>query len=116
MRILIVDDSAPMRATLREILSGVTDDINECSDGEDALEAYDRLHPDLVLMDIRMPGMDGITATMHILKAHADAHVAMVTEHNDPRYRMESDRLGAHAYFLKDDLRTLRMYVEKLAS
>ncbi|MBN1449257.1 MAG: response regulator transcription factor [Bacteroidetes bacterium] len=116
MRILIVEDNDAMRGTLRDLLSFITGDIVECADGTDAADAYEHHHPDLVLMDIRMPIMDGITAARNILRKHADARIVMVTEHDDRLYHRESRRIGVVEYFLKDDLRSLRQYVQAVSS
>jgi DNA-binding NarL/FixJ family response regulator len=116
MKILIVDDNSHMRSTLRDLLSSIVEDISECADGAEAEEAYETLHPDLVLMDIRMPRLDGLTAATHILSAHLDARVVIVSEYNDKAYRSEGLRIGVDRYFLKDDLRPLREYVARLAA
>jgi CheY-like chemotaxis protein len=116
MKILIVDDNSHMRSTLRDLLSGIVEDISECSDGIEAEAMYDALHPDLVLMDIRMPRMDGLTAATHILTAHRDARVVIVSEYNDSSYHQAGKSIGVHRYFLKDDLRPLREYVAAIVA
>ncbi|MBR9974570.1 MAG: response regulator transcription factor [Bacteroidetes bacterium] len=116
MRLLIVEDNDAMRGTLRDLLSFIQGEIIECADGSDAADAYEHHHPDLVLMDIRMPIMDGLTAARDILGKHADARIAIVTEYDDRLYHTESRRIGIEEYFMKDDLRALRQYVQDVFS
>jgi len=103
-RVLIVDDSRPMREFLRMTLADVAVVVGECEDGADALEAYIRLQPDWVLMDVDMKDMDGIAATRQIIAAYPKAQVAMVTDYNDVELRRASLEAGAKQYFLKEDL------------
>lgn len=77
-RILVVDDALFMRMTIRKILiSGGYTRIDEASNGEEALALYEEKHPDLVLLDITMPGMSGIEVLEEILKAAPEANVVM---------------------------------------
>ncbi len=72
-----------------------------------ALEMYRTHHPDWVLMDVRMPEVDGITATHRIKDAFPDARIIMVSGHNDPLLQKQAHEAGAIAYVLKDDLSQL---------
>ena len=85
--VLIVDDSRPMRELIRMTLAGVAEIVGECSDGSEALSAYERLRPDWVLMDIEMTHVDGITATREIMAAHPLAKIVIVTDYNDDALR-----------------------------
>jgi CheY-like chemotaxis protein len=102
-RILIVEDNADQRLTMKNLLSELGE-IYECSDGEQAVTAYDRLMPDWVLMDIRMGRMSGITATRRIKTAHPDAHIIIVTGYDDDGLRAAARRAGAQEYVLKSNL------------
>jgi len=106
MKVLIVEDNGSMRHLLRSIV-GEWAEVFECEDGSQALSCYERVRPDWVLMDIRMPGVSGIEATRRILASHGDARVVMVTNFADERMREKAQRAGACGYVLKEDLSVL---------
>jgi DNA-binding NarL/FixJ family response regulator len=103
-RILIVDDQRLMREGLRTLLELEPDfDVaGEAGEGAAALEAYEALAPDIVLMDIRMPGMDGVEATRRLRARHPGARVIILTTFDDEAYVFEGLRAGAQGYLLKD--------------
>jgi DNA-binding NarL/FixJ family response regulator len=104
IRILLVDDQRLMREGLR-ILLELEPDLQiagEAEDGETALEAYDSLQPDVVLMDVRMPGMDGVEATWRLRKRWPSARVVILTTFDNDEYVFEGLRAGALGYLLKD--------------
>jgi two-component system, NarL family, response regulator LiaR len=103
-RLLIADDHALIREGLRTMLSG-EDDIQviaEAKDGKEALSMCRNLRPDLVLMDVRMPVMDGLEATRRIKEEMPHISVVMVTMHENPDYLFEAIKAGAAGYVLKD--------------
>ncbi|MEP6947129.1 MAG: response regulator transcription factor [Acidobacteriota bacterium] len=102
--VLIVDDSRPMRELIRMTLSGVAEIVGECSDGSEALSAYERLRPDWVLMDINMKDVDGITATQQITAAHPEAKIMIVTDYDDEGLRRAAREAGAAEYVVKENL------------
>ena len=104
IRLLIVDDQRLMREGLRTLLELEQgfEIAGEAADGEAALEAYTRLKPDVVLMDIRMPGMDGIEATRRICAQWPEARVIILTTFDDDANVFEGLRVGAAGYLLKD--------------
>jgi len=112
MKIMIVEDNDRMRGTLRRIMSTVSPDICECPSGEEAVARYSALSPDVVLMDIRMTGIDGIEATRQIIEQDRGAHIIIVTEHDEDFFREDAKNAGAREYFLKDSLLELRKYLE----
>ncbi|GAA3254207.1 response regulator [Dactylosporangium siamense] len=101
--VLIVDDQELIRTGFRLILTarGI-DVIGEAADGAQAVEAAQRLRPDVVLMDIRMPVMDGLEATRRILELLPDCRVLMLTTFDLDRYVYAALRLGASGFLLKD--------------
>ncbi len=66
MKILIVEDNMAVRRIIRHVVNEIASEIVECADGEDVLPLYEKHHPDLVLMDIRMPNVDGLLATTRL--------------------------------------------------
>jgi CheY-like chemotaxis protein len=107
--IMIVDDNAPMRQVIRAVIESFSSDRDfvECVDGTEAVDAYTRLLPAWVLMDIRMPQMDGLAATKAIRSHDPGARIILVTTFDDPDFRRESAALGATAYVLKERLADL---------
>jgi DNA-binding NarL/FixJ family response regulator len=103
-RILIADDHALVREGLRTMLSGEDgiEVIAEANDGQQALDVCRELGPDLVLMDVRMPVMDGLEATRKIKQEMPKTSVMMVTMHENPDYLFEAVKAGAAGYVLKD--------------
>ena len=104
IRVLLVDDQALFREGLSTLLS-VQDDVavvGEAENGAAALEAIARLKPDVVLMDIRMPVLDGVAATKRITTEFPNCRVIMLTTFDDDEYIFEGLRAGAVGYLLKD--------------
>jgi|SRR5262245_56667813 len=106
--ILIVENNAAVRSLVRAIVAPVAGTVYECTDGQDALAAYVAHRPDVVLMDIAMPGLDGISATIQIRRVDPAAQVVIVTSHNLPDLREAAFRAGTCGYVLKTDLLELR--------
>jgi CheY-like chemotaxis protein len=110
-RILLVDDNPRVRAVIRAVLAHHASDLAECDDGSQVLAAYEAFRPDLVLMDIRMPGMDGIQATALLKQAHPTARVVIVSDHEQDDLRAAARQAGAEGYVVKSDLVMLRELV-----
>ena len=104
IRVLLVDDQRLMRDGLRTLLELEPDlkVVSEAEDGTTALLAYETLAPDVVLMDIRMPGMDGVEATRRMTTRWPEARVIILTTFDDDEYIFEGLRAGALGYLLKD--------------
>jgi DNA-binding NarL/FixJ family response regulator len=104
VRILLVDDQRLMRDGLRTLLELEPDFevAGEADNGQAALDVYLVLAPDVVLMDIRMPVMDGVEATRRLRAADPDAKVIILTTFDDDEYIFEGLRAGALGYLLKD--------------
>jgi DNA-binding NarL/FixJ family response regulator len=106
IRVLLVDDQALIRAGFRMILDAEEDIevVGECSDGTQAVDSARRLSPDVVLMDIRMPEMDGIAATREIAAREGEQgpRVLMLTTFDLDEYVYDALRAGASGFLLKD--------------
>jgi two-component system response regulator DegU len=104
---LIVDDNEGIRRLLRRAIREIADPIWECCDGADALKSYIDRRPDIVLMDIRMPIVDGLEATRRILKFDPEARVMIVTDYDDDDLREVALEAGACGYWLKEEVADL---------
>ena len=104
MKILLVDDHRLFRDGLRPLLARQPDMevVGEAGDGREALRLVADLAPDLVLMDVSMPGMDGLQATRAILAAHPTVRVVILTMHADRAFVAEALKAGAVGYLLKE--------------
>jgi DNA-binding NarL/FixJ family response regulator len=104
IRVVIADDQGLVRVGLRKVLEiePDTEVVGEAADGQQAVAAAARLHPDVILMDIRMPVLDGIEATRRIMRFHPTARVLMLTTFGLDSYVYESLRAGASGFMLKD--------------
>jgi DNA-binding NarL/FixJ family response regulator/class 3 adenylate cyclase len=104
VRVMIVDDQALVRAGFRMILEAEPDldVVGEAADGGEAVEEWQKLKPDVVLMDVRMPEMDGIEATRRLLAAGAETKVVMLTTFDMDEYVYDALRAGASGFLLKD--------------
>ncbi|RIE00687.1 response regulator [Cohnella faecalis] len=99
---MIVDDSGVMRKNIRTILErGNHDVVMEVSDGREVLQNYIYYNPDIVTMDISMPGMDGIEALQGLLKVFPGAKVIMISAMGQKAQVLEAIRYGAKSYLVK---------------
>ncbi len=104
LRILIVDDHAIVRAGIRSLLEGQLDIevVGEAGRGDEAIEEALQLRPELVLLDIAMPGMNGIEVTRRLKKELPDLRILILTMHDDDEFFFPLLRAGASGYVLKD--------------
>jgi len=104
IRVLLVDDHTIVRQGLRCILA--TDEeievIGEAGDGRSAVDLAERLRPDVVVMDLTLPELNGIEATRRIFRQDRDAKVLILTMHNDRMFVRQSLKAGARGYLVKD--------------
>jgi DNA-binding NarL/FixJ family response regulator len=110
MRILIVDDHPVTRDGLRSALS-ITDEVDivgEAASGEEAIEAVDKLKPEVVFMDVRMPGIGGIEATRIIKQENPDTKVILFTVDESRQAISEAIQAGVSGYLLKPSSSTRR--------
>jgi DNA-binding NarL/FixJ family response regulator len=104
IRVVIADDQGLLRVGLRKILEVEPDTevVGEAANGEQAVASAARLLPDVILMDIRMPALDGIEATRRIVRSHPAVRVLILTTFGLDNYVYESLRAGASGFMLKD--------------
>ena len=105
IRVLVADDQSLVRGGFRMLLAGEQDMeiVAEASNGLEAVEKAARFHPTIVLMDIRMPELDGLEATRRILAADAEARILVLTTFDLDEYVYEALRSGASGFVLKDE-------------
>jgi DNA-binding NarL/FixJ family response regulator len=107
-KILSADDHPLIRSGLEAVLSNEPDMqvVGEAANGEEAIDLYRRLRPDIVLMDLRMPVMDGLTATKAIIKEFPDAKIIALTTYEGDEDIHRALSAGARGYLLKDMMRS----------
>jgi DNA-binding NarL/FixJ family response regulator len=105
IRVLVADDQSMVRAGFRMLLAGEQDIevVAEASNGREAVDKAARFHPGVILMDIRMPELDGLQATRQILEADNGARILVLTTFDLDEYVYEALRAGASGFVLKDD-------------
>ena len=108
MRLLIVDDYPGIHHVITSIVSDLADEIFDCTEGVNALDAYLAHRPDFVLMDLAMAGVDGITATRLIKQADPAARIIIVTNYDGADLREAARIAGACGYVLKENLFEVR--------
>ena len=103
--VLIVDDQAPFRRAAKMVMAATPgfDVIGEAESGEEAVELFDELAPGLVLMDINLPGINGIEATRRITDAHPDATVLLLSTYQAADLPGGADSCGAAGYVNKEE-------------
>ena len=108
IRILLADDHTVVRDGLRALLEKQPDMavVAEAADGRDSIRLAEEQSPDVVIMDIGMPNLNGIEATRRILAANPRTAVLMLSMHQDESYVLRSLKAGARGYLLKDSLRS----------
>lgn len=104
IRVALVDDYVLVRKGLRALLAGAGDIevVGEAADGDEALDLVERTDPDVVLMDLRMPRVDGIEATRLVRARHPQVRVLVLTAYPDDDRVLDAVRVGASGYLLKD--------------
>jgi NarL family two-component system response regulator YdfI len=118
IRILIADDHDVVRDGLRLILESEEDFevVGEAANGAEAVRQCGELNPQVVLMDLRMPGMDGLTAIKHIRQQQPGINIVILTTYNEDALMLEGLRSGARSYLLKDTKRQVLFDTLRAAS
>jgi DNA-binding NarL/FixJ family response regulator len=103
VRVLIVDDQEPFRMAARMVVEATDgfDVVGEVETGEGSVDAANELHPDLVLMDVNLPGIDGLESTRQILAAHDTVVVLLLSTYEEAEYAPRAVECGAAAYIPK---------------
>ncbi len=107
MMVLIVDDNAAVRSLIRRILKGFADEIRECANGAQAVAVCQAQSPDVVLMDVEMPELDGLAATRALHTMTPSTPVVIVSQHDEDVIRAAAFAAGACAFASKSDLAAL---------
>jgi len=107
MKIMIVEDNKITRSLIRSTIEPYGLEIVESGNGAEAVADFSAEHPDIVLMDIEMPEMNGITATQKIRSSHPAARIFMVTLYGDQDLRKAAKQASAEKFILKVDLTEL---------
>lgn len=116
MKFLVIDDNPGIRKTIKKVLSEREAVILECCDGTELLDAYETFRPDIVITDIQMPVMDGISATSVLKQHYPDARVIVLTSYKDKDLVLHAISSGADAYVLKEEIVKLYEYINPLLS
>lgn len=101
-RVLLADDHQLLLEALARLLEPACEVVGRVTDGRALLEAADRLHPDVVVTDVSMPGVDGMQAARQLIAAHPEVRVVVLTMHDDPYLAAEAFALGASGFLLKN--------------
>ena len=104
MRVMIIEDEKRARAVIRNLVLAVDPTVQivgECSNGMEGLEMIPKMLPDLVFVDIRMPGMSGLEMIRHLSRKHVKTEYVVITGYSDFRYAKEGIDLGVSGYVLK---------------
>jgi CheY-like chemotaxis protein len=109
---MIVDDHAAFRQVVKTLVQTAGAECLECESGLEAVVQFPQFRPELVLMDIAMKGLDGLSATAQITARFLDAWVVMLTEYDDPDLRAAAQQAGARGYLLKEDLSQLQALLQ----
>jgi CheY-like chemotaxis protein len=104
LRLLVVDDNARVRRTIREIVAALGAVVEECTDGDEVLGRFEAFRPDFVLMDLRMARVDGIAAALMLRAAHPRARIIAVSDHDQDDVRKAARDAGMEAFVAKGDL------------
>lgn len=115
LRLLIVDDQKGIRRLLTEVFLEYGYEIDSCANGIKALEVIPEFKPDLIIMDVKMPGMNGIDVLKKLRETDKDIRVIMMTAYGDQHYINQAETLGVARFLIKPfDLNELKEQVEEI--
>lgn len=118
MNIVIVDDDQLVALSLKTILEATGDIkvITTGKNGSDAIALYNKYQPDILLMDIRMDGINGLDAASHILQDNPDAKILLLTTFSDDEYIIKAINIGAKGYILKQEFESIAPAINAVAN
>lgn len=118
VRVLLVDDQAPFREAARAVVEATEgfEVVGEASTGEASVDASRELHPDLVLMDVNMPGINGLEATRRVLAQSSPVVVLLLSTYEEEEYGSKAAECGASAYIAKSRFDAERLQAAWAAS
>jgi DNA-binding NarL/FixJ family response regulator len=104
IRVLVADDHALVREGIRKVIDdpGRMVVVGEAADGDEALERVAELSPDVIVLDVTMPGRSGLEVTRELVEKHPQLRILILTMHDKQEYVLDAVRAGAHGYVLKD--------------
>ncbi|MBI3194287.1 MAG: response regulator transcription factor, partial [Ignavibacteriae bacterium] len=103
MKILIVEDNMSMYENIAKTVNTAGNEVSFCSTSSEVLQAYERWHPDVVIMDIRIKPLNGIKTTKMLRELYPNVKIIMLTSYDEPEYRNAAREAGANGYVLKDN-------------
>lgn len=103
----------PIRKTIRALVTKSSDEVMECSGGQEAVDHYEEFHPDCILMDIRMKGMNGFLTIKLIRAIDPQSRIVIVTNHDNSSYRKMANQLKADGFFSKANLLELQEFIRQ---
>lgn len=112
MNLLIAEDNNRMRSMIKDLIKDSFITIYECDNGADAIRNYNEHKPEWILMDIRMNGMDGFTASEIILHDYPAANILIVSSFHEEEYINKSKSIGVKGYVLKENLYEILNYIK----
>ena len=116
MKVLIVDDHPGVRTLIREMVTVIASDVRECADGAEAVRTFPEFAPDVVIMDLQMPRLDGFEATRQILAESPRARVIAISQLKHPHTATWAREAGACHFIQKDNLSELVPYLKMQAA
>jgi len=104
IRVLVADDHALVREGIRKVIEDPErmEVVGEAKDGDEALERVAELQPDVIVLDVTMPGRSGLEVTRELVERHPELRILILTMHDKQEYVLDAVRAGAHGYVLKD--------------
>jgi DNA-binding NarL/FixJ family response regulator len=109
VKVIVADDHPLIRMGIRNLFNGMPDIqvIGEAANGQEAIDLVEKLHPDVLILDLQMPIMDGIQALEHLQRCGSKVRILIVSAFNDTQYTSEVLTRGAWGYYLKDEAPTM---------
>lgn len=114
MKIVVIEDNDNMRSYINGLVKNISEVVGNGESGEDAINLYEKLKPDLMIMDIELKGMDGLTASMEIKQSHPNAKFIFVTNYNDSSLKQKALSIKGSYFFLKENLNEFVQLIKQI--